>query len=58
MPVTKVIISDDLLSARLTCSNLRAGYVHEFHADALRSADNQPLLHPDAYYTLNRLPDK
>ncbi len=36
---------------------LRIGYVHELHANCLRDAETgHPLLHVDAYYTLNRLP--
>ncbi len=36
---------------------LRLGYVHELHANCLRDAKTgHPLLHGDAYYTLNRLP--
>ncbi|MCP5023520.1 MAG: hypothetical protein GY930_17345 [bacterium] len=36
---------------------LRLGYVHELHANCLRDAETgYPLLHVDAYYTLNRLP--
>ena len=36
---------------------LRVGYVHELHADCLRDAETGwPLLHGDAYYTLNRIP--
>lgn len=36
---------------------MRLGYVHELHADCLRDAETSyPLLHGDAYYTLNRLP--
>jgi hypothetical protein len=30
--------------------------VHELAAKGVRSADGLPLLHPDAYYTLNRIP--
>lgn len=36
---------------------LRIGYVHELIANCLRDAKTgHPLLHADAYYTLNRLP--
>ncbi|MFT6714633.1 MAG: hypothetical protein ACJAVJ_001921 [Planctomycetota bacterium] len=36
---------------------LRQGYVHELEAPGLRALDSgHPLLHPDAYYTLNRIP--
>jgi hypothetical protein len=55
--VKGVVVAEDGLSVRLTCDNLREGYVHELSAKALRSEDGEPLLHPDAYYTLNRIPD-
>jgi len=32
------------------------GHVHEFHLSQMRSADDEPLLHADAYYTLNEIP--
>ena len=35
---------------------LRAGYVHELHAEGVRSAEGAPLLHDEAYYTLVRIP--
>ena len=49
-------VSDDGLRVRLVVEGLRLGYVHELHLDGVRSADGAPLLHPVAYYTLNRLP--
>jgi hypothetical protein len=41
----------------LVCEPLRAGYVHELRLDMLRSADDEPLLHPRAYYTLIEIPE-
>ena len=52
-----VEISDDRLSAVLTCENLREGYVHELHLPGVRSAGAESLLHPEAFYTLNRIPE-
>ncbi len=48
--------SPDGKSVRLTVSGLRRGFVHELHADGVRSAEGAPLLHPEAYYTLNVIP--
>ena len=48
--------SADHRSLTVTCSPLRAGYVHEFRLPAVRSAKGEPLEHADAYYTLIRLP--
>jgi hypothetical protein len=43
-------------TVRLAVTPLRAGYVHELHADGLRSTDGKPLLHAEAYYTLIHAP--
>ncbi len=43
-------------SVRLQVAGLRAGYVHEMHMPALRSADGSELLHSAAYYTLVNIP--
>jgi hypothetical protein len=38
---------------------LRLGYVFELYADCLRDLESgHPLLHPDSYYTLNRVPEQ
>jgi azurin len=57
-PVRKVVVAPDGLSVRLGTLCLREGYVHEIKAAGLRAAGStDALLHPTAYYTLNRLPD-
>ncbi|WP_414660893.1 plastocyanin/azurin family copper-binding protein [Horticoccus sp. 23ND18S-11] len=57
-PVRKVVVAADGLSARLALSCLREGYIHEIKAAGLRAADgNEAILHPTAYYTMNRIPD-
>jgi uncharacterized cupredoxin-like copper-binding protein len=57
-PVRKVVVAPDGLSVRLALACLREGYIHEIKAPGLRAAGGtEPLLHPTAYYTLNRLPD-
>ncbi|MEM7012814.1 MAG: hypothetical protein AAF585_15170, partial [Verrucomicrobiota bacterium] len=55
--ITAVNVAADGLSAELSCEGLRAGYVHELHADDVRSKDGLRLLHPEAYYTLNQIPE-
>lgn len=47
--------SDDGMSVRLMVDGLQLGHVHELHAPGVRSQDALPLLHDQAYYTLNRL---
>ena len=45
-----------LRSVRLRLDRMRPGFVYEIHAPHLRSPDGDPVLHPDAYYTLNVVP--
>jgi hypothetical protein len=52
----KAIVAPDNRSVRLYVKGLQEGHVHELHADGLRSAEGLPLLHKEAYYTLNYLP--
>ena len=54
--VTKVELSDDGRTARLYIDKLVEGHIHELHADGVRSAAGLPLLHREAYYTLNAIP--
>lgn len=55
--VRAVEVSDDGLHARIVVDGLRKGYIHELKMTSLRSADDEPLLHDTAYYTLNEIPD-
>lgn len=54
--ITAVTVSEDGLSVDLVCEGLRAGYCHELHAEGVWSADRLPLLHTEAFYTLNAIP--
>lgn len=54
--VAESSLSPDKRSIVVKCAGLRAGYVHEFHLAGIRSEGGQPLVHKEAYYTLNRLP--
>ena len=56
LTVQQASLSDDGLTVRLVVDGLREYYVHELRADGIRSRSGEPLLHPDAYYTLNRIP--
>jgi len=56
-PVIKsAIVSNDGMAVRLSVSGLVLGNIHELHMDGVRSAQGAPLLHAQAYYTLNALP--
>ena|GEM_PF-91268 len=48
----------DSRTLRLVLPEMRAGYVHELHADGLRSAAGEPLEHADAYYSLMEVPGR
>ena len=54
--MTSVIVSEDGLQVDLVVAGRVPGHVHEFHLPQMRSEQNEPLLHADAYYTLNEIP--
>lgn len=56
LTISKAAVSADRRRVRLTVDGLRALYVHELRAGGVRSATGAALAHPDAYYTLNRIP--
>ena len=51
--IDNVTLGKDKKSARLYIWPLQEGHVHELHSPGVRSADGLPLLHKEAYYTLN-----
>ena len=53
--IDKVTVAPDGKSVRLFVTGLQEGHVHELHSDGVRSKDGLPLLHKEAYYTLNYL---
>ena len=57
LTVTSATLSADRRRVRLQVDGLRALYVHELRATGVRSAAGAALAHPDAYYTLNRIPE-
>jgi len=54
--ITKADVSPDGKSVRLVVDGLQEGHVHELHLDGVRSGEGLPLLHKEAYYTLNYIP--
>jgi hypothetical protein len=54
--VKHVMLADDGLSASVTLDRLQKGFVYEFDLAALRSRDGEPLLHRNAFYTVNEIP--
>ena len=55
--IKSATVAADGKSVRLKIDKLQAGHVHELHLDGVKSATGMPLLHPQAYYTLNYLPE-
>lgn len=49
-------VSADGLKVRLRIDGLVKGHVHYLKSTGVRSAEGLPLLHADAYYTLNNIP--
>jgi hypothetical protein len=49
-------VSDDRMSVHLRVDGLRPHYVHELHAHGVLNKDKEPLVHSEAFYTLNRIP--
>lgn len=56
--VSQATVSKDGLRVRLHVKGLRELFVHELVSTALRSKTGEPLLHPHAWYTLNRIPER
>ena len=58
LAIDRALVSEDGLSVRLTVDGLRELFVHELIAAGVRDKQGQPLLHREAYYTLNKIPKK
>ena len=56
--ITAATVLADGRSVQLSCSGLRAGYVHELIMSGVHGQNGEELAHPEAYYTLNRIPQK
>ncbi len=54
--ISKVDVSGDGKTVRLYVDKLVEGHVHELHLDGVKSAAGLPLLHKEAYYTMNAIP--
>ena len=53
--IERAAVGSDGKSVRLVIDGLQEGHVHELHLNGVRSAKQLPLLHQEAYYTLNYL---
>jgi hypothetical protein len=48
---------DDGLSASIAIDKLKRGFVYELDLVRLRSRDQEELLHRNAFYTVNEIPE-
>lgn len=55
--ITKAVAGQDGRSVMLYVDGLQEGHVHELHSDGVKSKAGLPLLHKEAYYTLNYFPE-
>lgn len=53
--IVSATVSNDRMRVSLVVDGLMRGHVHELHADGIRNHKGTPLLHAEAYYTLNYL---
>lgn len=58
LKITAARPAKDGLSVDLRVTGLREGYVHELDAAKLTNRQGHPLLHAQAYYTLNQIPGR
>jgi hypothetical protein len=56
LEVTKAEVAPDGRNVHLMIDGLARGHVHALRLDGVRSKSGLPLLHGEAYYTLNRIP--
>jgi glucose/arabinose dehydrogenase len=56
--ITKVSVGVDKKSVRLYVDKLEEGHIHFLTSAGVRSAEGSPLLHKEAYYTMNYVPAK
>ncbi|QEG43065.1 hypothetical protein [Roseimaritima ulvae] len=56
LSITAATVSEDGRRVHLQVEGLRKLFVHELSAAGVRDANGHPLLHAEAYYTLNEIP--
>lgn len=55
-PIERVKVMEGGRRVRVVVGGLREGHVHQLTLNGLRAKNGTPLLHPTAYYTLNKVP--
>ena len=56
--VRTVELAEDCMSATISLDAMSRGFVYEFDLGLLRSQDGEELLHKNAYYTVNEIPNR
>ena len=56
--VVKATVSDDGLQVEIQVEGLVQGHVHEFDLEPMREPEGGKLVHENAYYTLNEIPNE
>ncbi|MEO2021035.1 MAG: hypothetical protein ABGX05_04355 [Pirellulaceae bacterium] len=56
--ITSATVGKDGKSVVITLDSMQPYYIHGLAAKGVRATDGLPLLHPEAYYTLNRIPKR
>ena len=56
--ITSAVVAPDNKSVRIVIDKPVAGHIHDLTVAGVRSEAGLPLLHPEAYYTLNYIPEK
>jgi hypothetical protein len=54
--IESAVVSEDRKRVKLKINSLERGHVHSLTATGVRNEQGQPLLHAEAYYTLNEIP--
>ena len=55
--ITAATVSADRKSVHIKVAGLVRGHIHHLTANGVKSATAQTLWHPEAFYTLNEIPD-
>jgi hypothetical protein len=53
--VTRVEVAKDRRAVTIAVPGIRKGRVYDVRLRDVKSADGDPVLHPEAYYTVNEL---
>lgn len=58
LTIKSATVGADRKSVRLVYENLKPTFIHELKLEGVRNKEGQPILHPEAYYTLNKIPQR